>query len=284
MKTLMERVCAEPENMIYNALHRELQPGYVFESHRHRNVEICMMTEGECDIGINGQIVTVHAGEILLIFPLVLHSFCVSAKHAAKFLQVHFCADCWRPEKELWEGIEILSWLFEEKSTYLLCPFSKEMQACMENICFERNNLEGALHDELARMYLRELVLLLSREMTQGYRHTFNIKDPLLIGAVQYISQTIDQRITSTEVARACHVSQRQIARLFKVNFNMTLNEYVNVVKVEKAMTHLTDGRLSISEIGERLGFSSTQYFSTVFKRITHVTPKEYRSRTVKNI
>lgn len=285
MGSFINRVYTEPENMIYNALPRVLNPGYTFDLHCHRNVEICLMTEGECDIVVNGEKVTVHSGEIMALFPQALHSFHVNAARPAKFLQVHFSPECWRSEEAKIRGdIKMLAWFFDEHSDYLLYPFSPQLRACVENICREKNNENEALSNELARLYLSELVLLLSREISQSYRHVFNIRDPLLIQAVQYVNEHISQRITVTDLALTCRVPERQISQMFKNTFRMTLSEYINVAKVEKAMYYLTDSELSVGQISERLGFSSTQYFSTVFKQVTRVTPKEYRNMAQKDV
>lgn len=271
--------------MIYNAVARVLEPGYTFDLHCHRNVEICLMTEGECDIVVNGEKATVHAGEMMALFPQVLHSFHVNAACPAKFLQIHFSPECWRDEeRKMRSDIKMMEWLFDEHSNYLLYPFSPQLRVCVENICRERNNENEALSNELARLYLCEMVLLLSREISQNYRHVFNISDPLQIQAVQYVNEHIAQRITVSEIALACRVPERQISQMFKNTFRMTVSEYINVVKVEKAMYYLTDSELSVGQISERLGFSSTQYFSTVFKQVTRVTPKEYRNMVQKDV
>ena len=85
-------------------------------------------------------------------------------------------------------------------------------------------------------------------------------------------------------MAEACQVTPRYLSTVFKEVINITVNDYINIGKVDKAMRWLTESELTITEIASRLGFSSTQYFSTVFKRYTHVTPGEYKLMTDKNV
>ena len=85
-------------------------------------------------------------------------------------------------------------------------------------------------------------------------------------------------------VAAACHVTARHLSSVFKDITNITVNDYINIAKVDNAMRWLTGTDLTMAEIASKLGFSSTQYFSTVFKRYTRVTPGEYKDMSEKDI
>lgn len=271
--------------MIYNALPRTLQPGYSFGPHCHRNIEVCMMTEGECDIIVNGENFTVRTGEMLVIFPHMLHSFQMRSNHAAVFLQIHFQPDCFSDtEPEIRKEVKFLSYMADEGSAYLLLPFSTRLRSCAERICQEAGTEDEVLREPLQAVYIYELVLLLSREIAQGYRRIFTIDNPVAVRAVQFISDHMENRISVSDVAADCKVSERYLSTVFKKAINMTVNDYINVAKVDKAMHCLTESELSMTQIAEKLGFSSTQYFSTVFKKYTYVTPKEYKCIAEKNI
>ena len=53
--------------------------------------------------------------------------------------------------------------------------------------------------------------------------------------------------------------------------------EYIEAMRIKKACDLLKESTLSISEISEQCGFSSSQYFSTRFKKLLACTPREYR-------
>ena len=55
-------------------------------------------------------------------------------------------------------------------------------------------------------------------------------------------------------------------------------NDYINRIRIEKAVQLLTDTQLSITEISEEVGFTYQRYFSTAFKQIKGVTPTQFRS------
>lgn len=275
----------QEQNMIYNALPRTLQPGYRFGPHCHKNVEICMMTEGECDIIVNGETITVRTGEMMVIFSHMIHSFHMRSRHPASFLQMHFQPDSFSwVEPEVAAGVKFLSYMTDEHSAYLLQPFSEQLRSCMERICAEMNAKDEVLCGPLAKVYIYEMIFLLSREISQGYRRVFIIENPLAIRAIQYISEHMEEKISLTDVAEDCKVTSRYLSSVFKDTINITVNDYINIAKVDKAMRWLTGTELTMTEVASRLGFSSTQYFSTVFKRYTNVTPGEYKSMAEKNV
>lgn len=59
----------------------------------------------------------------------------------------------------------------------------------------------------------------------------------------------------------------------------MTLSQYIQEQKIEKAKSLLKTTDRSILEIATYLGFSSQGYFQNVFKKLTGMTPKEYRNQ-----
>ena len=285
MESTIGRLYHKEQNMIYNALPRTLQPGYDFGPHCHKNVEVCMMTEGECDIVVNGETITVRTGEMMVIFSHMIHSFHMRSRRPAKFFQMHFQPDSFSwVEPDVTENVKFLNYITDEHSAYLLLPFSQRLRECVERICTEMNSKAKEFCEPLAKIYIYEMVFLLSREIMQGYRRIFVIENPLAIKAIQYISDNMEKRLTVSDVAEACQVTTRYLATVFKDVINITVNDYINIAKVDKAMRWLTGTELTIAQIASRLGFSSTQYFSTVFKRYTRMTPGEYRNMSDKDV
>lgn len=285
MESTIGRLVHKEQDMIYNALPRTLQPGYNFGPHCHKNVEVCMMTDGECDIVVNGETITVRTGEMMVIFSHMIHSFHMRSRKPARFLQMHFQPDGFSEvEADVVRNVKFLSYITDEHSAYLLLPFSQRLRECVERVCMEMNSDAEEFCQPLSKIYIYEMVFLLSREISQGYRRIFVIENPLAIKAIQYISDHMEEKITLSDVAKACQVTSRHLSGVFRDIINITVNDYINIAKVDKAMRWLTGTDLTMTEIASKLGFSSTQYFSTVFKRYTRVTPGEYKDMSEKDI
>lgn len=79
-------------------------------------------------------------------------------------------------------------------------------------------------------------------------------------------------------IARGMYMSRTVLYSKFKAITGTTIAAYINDYRLRRARTMLRDTSLSISEISEKLGFSSQRYFSTFFKDRTGTTPTSYRT------
>lgn len=273
-------------DLIYNALPRTLMPGYRFGPHCHENIEICLMQEGECDILINGETMTVHAGEMMVISPHMIHSFHMTTSQPATFLQAHFFPnDLFEVSADTRKVMRFIAYMMEPTSAWMFYPYTPEMLNCVERICRLSAEENRPNQNMLAHLYISELVLLLSEAQANDYRRVFpNVSSDLVTRAVQFISYNLGRRIKLRDVAEHCAVSTRHLATVFREQFNLTVNDYINLAKMDTAMWRLARNKTDISEISAMTGYPSPQYFATVFKKYTGVTPREYRARDYKDV
>ncbi|GEM_PF-448842 len=83
------------------------------------------------------------------------------------------------------------------------------------------------------------------------------------------------------EVAGAARLSPYYFSRAFKLQTGSSFIDYLNQVRVGHAKRLLRDSSLSVKEIATAVGFADPNYFSRVFKHHTHLTPTQYRGKTV---
>jgi two-component system response regulator YesN len=95
----------------------------------------------------------------------------------------------------------------------------------------------------------------------------------------RYIKERFKEEITLTEMAAFTHFSVSHFSTLFKKHTGSSLVNYVNGLKIDEAKKLLLTTSYSVSEITEIVGFSTTPYFSRVFKTTVGLSPLEYRKR-----
>ncbi|MBQ8588291.1 MAG: helix-turn-helix transcriptional regulator [Clostridia bacterium] len=93
---------------------------------------------------------------------------------------------------------------------------------------------------------------------------------------ITILTENIDTWITLDELANRCNISKSQLKRVFAETSPTGIHRYFVRLKIAEAMKLLLSG-LSVVETAEALGFSSPNYFSTVFKRETGTTPLNYK-------
>lgn len=95
--------------------------------------------------------------------------------------------------------------------------------------------------------------------------------------AIQYIDKHLHYPITLEEVASHVHLSRPYISQLFSKEVQISLQNFVQIRKIEEAKNLLAYTKISIAEIAEILAFCSQSYFTEIFKKVTDKTPVQYR-------
>lgn len=101
--------------------------------------------------------------------------------------------------------------------------------------------------------------------------------------AQEYIEDNVTERITVEELASRFAIGRRHFERRFKKATNNTPVEYMQRVKIEAAKKHLESSRKNINEVMYEVGYSDTKAFRTVFKKITGLSPVDYKNKYNKN-
>lgn len=96
--------------------------------------------------------------------------------------------------------------------------------------------------------------------------------------AQRYVEEHIREKITLGQAAKELGISQGHLSSIFKKQTGQNFSDYVTEVRVEKAKELLRTRKYMMYEISDMLGFDTQYYFSTVFKKLTGYTPKEYES------
>lgn len=92
----------------------------------------------------------------------------------------------------------------------------------------------------------------------------------------------MDNSLGSQWLADRLKMSEGHLRKMFKEEMGITLAEYILQFRINKAKELLRKRSVKVSEIYKLIGFSSSQYLSTVFKKKTGMSPKEYTQKYMK--
>lgn len=106
-----------------------------------------------------------------------------------------------------------------------------------------------------------------------------NHGDYLVSQAQTYIEENLGEKISFEELSSRLAISRRSFDRRFSKATGNTPVEYLQRVKVEVAKKRLEEGRKSIFEVMNEVGYADDKAFREVFKKITGLSPLEYRTR-----
>jgi transcriptional regulator GlxA family with amidase domain len=118
---------------------------------------------------------------------------------------------------------------------------------------------------------------------SQSPFHIFKMQknhgDELIGKAQTYIEENLNEKISFEELAEKLAISRRNFDRRFIKATGNTPVEYLQRVKVEVAKSTLEEGRKTIFEVMNEVGYSDDKAFREVFKKITGLSPLDYRSK-----
>ncbi|MBQ6839974.1 MAG: helix-turn-helix transcriptional regulator [Oscillospiraceae bacterium] len=96
---------------------------------------------------------------------------------------------------------------------------------------------------------------------------------------INYINLHFKEKITLESLAATEHVTPTHLCHFFKETFGLSFREYLNKVRLEKAMVLLQDPRLYLVDVCMETGFSDSRYLNTVFEKAFGYSVAEYRRR-----
>ncbi|MBE7051581.1 MAG: helix-turn-helix domain-containing protein [Ruminococcaceae bacterium] len=255
-----------------------------FRSHgeKHDFWEMVYVDKGEAIIKAKNNELTLRQGEAVFHKPNEFHAVSANGKVAPNVFIITFV--CRSKAMDFFKGKQL--------------SIPMPMRACIAGIISEaeasyhlaRNNpylTELRLKDnapkggeQLIKINLEMLLIQLLRFDINAKKATTvsrEIHDNLIAGVVELIHSGIYGKITVDDICRKLSFSRSYISAKFKDCCNMTMNEYINKAKIEEAKTLIREEKHSISEISEMLCYDNPHYFSKVFKRVTNMSPTEYR-------
>ena len=144
---------------------------------------------------------------------------------------------------------------------------------------------------EIIRNQLKNREAIRKRYLNTGFvaapeESTFSRADEtFLLKLNKIIQDNLDN--SNLDVALICKeigMSRASLYNKLKALTGMGINDYINKFRMEKAIALITHTDMSFTEIAEKIGFTTSRYFSTAFKQYTGETPTQYKEKKKRNI
>ena len=129
-----------------------------------------------------------------------------------------------------------------------------------------------------------EAVAALHKPMCMDYAKRMHnlrkndIRSIHIVRCTDYIYDHLHTRITLTELAAFCGLSESYLSRLFKKETGSSVSEYISGQKILAAANMLRFSDYSVARIAQILAFPSQSYFNKIFRKKYSMTPLEYRN------
>lgn len=103
-----------------------------------------------------------------------------------------------------------------------------------------------------------------------------DIASDKLKSVIDYIHLHYSEPISIEQLAEQCYFSEYYFMRFFRKHMSMTAIEYINNLRLEKAIEMFKDGETSVLDVSVAVGFGNLSYFYKLFHRKFRMTPREF--------
>lgn len=161
----------------------------------------------------------------------------------------------------------------------LLNPFSPALYQLLKNLECEcgRPDSMNLLLDSLG---IQIMALLLREYKTNMNRPLPPAEDTgsYLCTAIEYMQENLSKNLCLEDICQEIHVSQYHFIRMFARETGLTPHRYLLALRVKKAKELLKMKKYSVMEAAGLCGFESVSHFSATFKKITGLSPTDFKS------
>lgn len=242
--------------------------------HHHDDYEIYFLVSGNRKYFIQNTIYTLSPNQIVIFKPNVPHQVTVN-------LNIPY-------ERHL---LYVTPQLFSEvfNNNPFLEQIVNKQFFNLSSDNFERTlNFISKINDEFKtddiysisniKNILSELLIFIERHNDTS-NITIDKSDLRIQNAINYILDHYSEPITLADCAKIASMNYHSFSKAFQKNTAVGFKEFLTRLRIDKGCELLETTNYSITKIAELVGFSTDNHFSTTFKSLHNITPKEYRIR-----
>jgi len=161
-----------------------------------------------------------------------------------------------------------LLFVIEKALPYKVSSFSKSKQSYILSIL--KTNSKEALGNQFLH-----IISGLSDEIQAQIRSEI---DGIIPRVLKYLNNNYHREITLADAAKSVNISYYYFSKIFKDEVGKNFSDYLTELRIEKSMKFLENSRISIKEVCQKIGYNDPNYYCKIFKKITGMTPTEYRA------
>lgn len=270
-------------NKIVTIHYYELDKDFSYSGERHNFWEMVYVDSGIVEISTDDNFIILKQGDIIFHKPDEFHTLNANKKNAANVFVISFeCSS---------ESIHF----FDEKALSVPSNLKKYISSIIEeynNTFFPMSLEDTKLHikdnppigsQQMIKTYLEQfLILLIRHEQGKKNLRIFPSKESmenhLVSEMIKCIDANIYNDISTSKICDELNYSRAYLSKIFKQETEYTILEYIVQQKIKEAKKLIREKNMNFTQISDKLAFDNPHYFSRVFKRVTNMTPSEYKN------
>lgn len=248
------------------------------EKHWHYDLELIVPLESELDVWMNGETSIIERKHLAIINSAMIHSVRAHVPYERDdtlCFQINY--DFIKMVFPDFDEVYLSTKLEEKINDYLV-----ELLLSMYDVSKKKTKYRNTI----IQGYLMTIIGILLEN--QAYPRNISINDATsknlneLMEVVSYIDKNHTEQINIEELAKRFGFSYGYLARSFKKNFNVTIKQYITMVRLEHCLNDLIYTNVSITKIALNNGFPNLEALNREFYQKYKMTPLQYRKKVRK--
>jgi len=252
--------------------------------HLHPFYEILILLAPNASHLIEGTPYNIHAGDMVLLAPSVLHKSIYYKGDASKRIVIDFMFPFNNPETKeaydtilapFYQDVPIMRFDFDDRKK--LSDILNKIYVFADTHNYYDNPADEFHIHTLFQEFLYTLYELSPRNIYSDDQ-TYTSIEHKIYEIASYIHNNYDKDLSLESLAQMYYLSPSYLSREFKSITHFNLLNYIQLTRIKNAQYKLSSTNDKISAIAESCGFTSFSQFNRVFNKISGASPREYRN------
>lgn len=254
-----------PVRLLY-VTHSSYDQGWHSSQHSHDFIELFYITEGKGSFIVNNTEYKVAKNQLIIINSNVSHTEKSSDTESMEYITLGF------------DGMSFNKKNSQSKESIIIFEDNRiEIFFLIQFLLAELDNEDSHvfyISQNILEMIIVKLIQYQDIQIEEGANEKIN---STIYEVKKYIDLNYSSALSLDDLAEVSHLNKYYLSHTFKEQTGLSPIEYLNETRIKNAKILLRSTNYSISEISSFTGFSSQSYFSQRFKKITELSPRQYR-------
>ncbi|WP_238885873.1 AraC family transcriptional regulator [Clostridium sp. YIM B02551] len=258
------------------------EPGPIVESHFHDHFMLCYISKGKCIVHCNSKHIVANKDDLVLINTNDAHYIENLCNNLTYYIIKIDFAFLLGNQKDLNKTDYIEALMKNNVKFSNEIPKNTELLQEITTLIYEFQK-KSLGYELIVKSSVFRIIVMLLRNNLESISISKNNRKSLysmnnLKEVLEYIDSHYSEKITLTEIATMSNLSKHHFCRLFKRFTGKTFTDYINLLRINKAISLLKDKDFNINEVALSVGFNDSNYFSRIFKRYKNISPNKIRN------
>ena len=257
---------------INSAFIRDAHENFYYDGEMHNFWEMIYAKSGSINVSEDEKIYELSEGQAIFHKPMEFHRLRSKKGQSAELVIISFSCDG--------SLIEPLGNGVFEFNLYLREMILDTLRQI--NTSFDCSEIpikpagKNSIEERLSISKLESLLLSVLSGVSPSKKQSYSVGAHNYKKIIDVMNSHIDENLSVTDIAKLCCLSPGNLKKTFKTYAGCGVMEHFNRLRIIRSTEYLRQG-MAVTDISRKMGFSSTGYFSAVFKKGTGLSPTKYR-------